>query len=143
MGRSKGGLTTKIHMSCNEYGLPLQFHLTTGQRHDAPHAHLFLENLQPFQSVLADRAYDADAIIDMIEDKGAEACIPPKRNRLNPREYEKTLYKQRNIIERLFGKLKQSCRAIATRYEKHVSTFMAMIKIAAIRLWCKFYEPTA
>ena len=143
MGRSKGGLTTKIHMSCNEYGLPLQFHLSAGNRHDAPYACLFLENLQPFQSVLADRAYDADAIIRMIEDKGSQACIPPKSNRICPRAYDKTLYKQRNIIERLFGKLKQSCRAIATRYDKHASTFMAMIKIATIRLWCKFYESTA
>ncbi len=53
------GLTTKIHMFCNEHELPLQFHLTPGQCHDVPYAPLFLENLQPFQSVLADRAYDA------------------------------------------------------------------------------------
>ena len=141
MGRSKGGLTTKIHMSCNEHGLLLQFHLTAGQCHDAPYAHLFLKNLQPFQSVLTDRAYDSDAVIGMIEDKGAEACIPSKSNRIKPR-YDEILYRQRNIIERLFGKLKQSCRAIATRYDKHASTFMTMIKIAAIRIWCKFYEST-
>ena len=99
MGRYKGGLTTKIHMSCNEYGLPLKFHLTAGHRHDAPYACLFLENLQPFQSVLADRAYDSDAIITMIEDKGTQACIPFKSNRVSPREYDKTLYKQRNTIK--------------------------------------------
>ena len=140
MGRSRGGLTTKIHAVVNEDGLPLRFHLTEGQAHDAPPCQILLKGLQPSQAVLADKAYDADWIRAMIYEQGATACIPPKANRICPEPYDKTLYKQRNHVERFFGRLKKSFRAIATRYDKYSTHFLAMIKIASIRLWCQFYE---
>ncbi len=143
MGRSRGGLTTKIHALVNEMGLPIRFHLTPGQAHDAPVCHVLLDQLQPGQSVLADKAYDADWIRNMIWEQGASDVIPSKSNRKMPKKFDGELYKQRNHIERFFGRIKASFRRIATRYEKTSQNFMAMIKLAAVRLWCEFYESAA
>lgn len=140
MGRSRGGLTTKIHAVVNEHGLPLRFLLTEGQASDAPPCHILLQNLQPSQVVLADKAYDADWIREMIYDQGAIACIPLKSNRKRHFEFDKKLYKQRNLVERFFGRLKKSFRSIATRYDKYSTNFLAMIKLASTRLWIEFYE---
>ena len=140
MGRSRGGLTTKIHAAVNEHGLPLRFLITEGQAHDAPACQVLLQGLQPSQVVLADKAYDADWIRDMIYEQGAIACIPPKSNRKRYFEFDKILYKQRNIVERFFGRIKKSFRSIATRYDKYSSNYLALIKIASVRLWCQFYE---
>jgi transposase len=140
MGRSRGGLTTKIHALVNENGLPLRFLLTPGEAHDTPPARILLDAVQPTQHVLADKAYDADWIRAMIWERGAEAVIPSKSNRKMPKEFDKEIYKQRNQIERFFGRIKRSYRRIATRYEKTSRNFLVMIKLAATCLWCEFYE---
>ncbi len=140
MGRSRGGLTTKLHAIVNEHGLAMGFNLTSGQAHDAPACRDLLQNLQFGQAVLADRAYDAEWVRNMIWEQGAIECIPSRTNRKTPKPYDKELYKQRNIVERFFGRLKKSFRSIATRYEKHSTNFMAFVKLATIRLWCQFYE---
>ena len=128
MERSRGGLNTKLHALVNENGLPLRFHLTPGQAHDAPAARYLLSDLQPGQQVLADKTYDADWIRELIWEQGAQAVIPSKSNRKTPKTFDKTAYKQRNHIERFFGKLKKSFRRVATRYEKTATNFMALIK---------------
>lgn len=100
--------------------------ITAGQASDAPPCKVLLQGLQPNQVILADKAYDADWIRDMIYDQGAIECIPPKSNRK----------------KRFFGRIKKSFRSIVTRYDKYATNFMAMIKIASVRLWCEFYEST-
>ena len=140
MGRSRGGLTTKIHALTNENGLPLRYLLTPGQANDAPPAKILLNSLQPGQVVLADKAYDADWIRAMIWEQGATAVIPSKSNRKVPKEFDKALYKNRNQIERFFGRIKRSFRRIATRYDKTARNFMAFINLATLRLWCQYYE---
>ena len=127
----------------NQNGLPIRFELSPGQAHDAPVCKLLLTGLQPGQAVLADKAYDADWIREMIWEQGAEDVIPSKSNRKLPKDFDADLYKQRNRIERFFGRLKSSFRRIATRYEKTAKNFMAMIKLASVRLWCQFYESAA
>jgi transposase len=87
-------------------------------------------------AVLADKGYDADYIVEAVEDMGAIAVIPPKSNRKTERKYDKDLYKERNLIERLFNKLKHF-RRIATRYDKTALSFMSFLNIAAIYLWLK------
>jgi putative transposase len=87
-------------------------------------------------AVLADRAYDADRLMDAILDVGAEPVIPPRRHRKHQHAYDKALYKERNIIERFFNKLKQF-RRIATRYDKLLNNFMGFVKIAAIQIWLR------
>lgn len=94
-----------------------------------------VEGLSP-SFVLADKAYDADALIAVIENAKATACIPPKNNRKVPRHYDSALYKERNQVERMFGKLKEF-RRIATRYDKLIRNFMGFVKLAAIYLWLK------
>jgi len=127
----------------NETGLPIRFELTPGQDHDAPVCRILLDQLQPGQAVLADKAYDADWIREMIWEQGAIDVIPSKSNRKVPKEFNAELYRSRNLIERFFGRLKASFRRIATRYENTSQNFMAMIKLAAVRLWCEFYESAA
>jgi len=93
--------------------------------------------------VLADKAYDADWIREMIWEQGAIDVIPSKSNRKLPKAFNAEIYKERNKIERFFGRLKASFRRIATRYEKTSRNFLAMIKLASVRLWIEFYESAA
>lgn len=140
MGRSRGGLTSKIHVLVNDLGLPLKVHLTPGHAHDGPVAPLLLNELQPGQVVLADKAYDANHVRDLIWEQGAEAVIPSKSNRKMPRTFDRDLYRQRNKIERFIGRIKKSFRRIATRYDKTADAYLAFIKLAAVRIWCEAYE---
>jgi putative transposase len=84
-------------------------------------------------AVLADRAYDADRLMDATLDAGAEPVIPPRRHRKHQHAYDKALYKERNIIERFFNKLKQF-RRVATCYETLLTNFIVFVKIAAIAM---------
>ena len=126
MGRSRGGLTTKIHAVADVTGLPIRYDLSPGQVHDSMTAGAMLANLPPDSFLIADKAYDAKWIRDLIEQRDAVPIIPD-------REGAKTRH--------AFNKLKQF-RHIATRYEKLAANFLAMIKIATIRLWRRAYEST-
>ena len=138
-GALSGGLGAKIHATSNQDGLPLKLVLTPGQAHDAPASETLLTGLQPGQWVLADNAYDADWIRNMIWEQSAIDVIPSESNRKIPKEFDKEMYRQRNKIERFFCHLKASCR-IATRYEQTSANFLAMIKLASVRLWLEFYR---
>ena len=85
--------------------------------------------------MLADKAYDADErVIEPLRAAGKEIVIPPKRNRIEPREYDKDLYRARHLIENFFCKLK-GFRAIATRYDKTARNFLAAIQLASVCIW--------
>ena len=86
--------------------------------------------------VIADRAYDADSLHDVILNEGGEPVIPPRRHRRYQHGYDRIAYRQRWGIESFFAKLKQ-WRRIATRYDKLARTFMGFVKIASIMLWLK------
>jgi len=86
------------------------------------------------KALLADKGYDAGYIRDAIG--GAEAVIPPRSMRKTPIEYDKELYKQRNLVERMFNKLKHF-RRLATRYDKLAIAYLSFVHIAAIFLWIK------
>ena len=93
--------------------------------------------------MLADKAYAADWIRDMIWEQGAIDVIPPKANRKMPAEFDAEIYRERNKIERFFGRLKVAFRRIATRYEKLSRNFLSLIKLASVRRWIEFYESAA
>ena len=131
-----------MHLRVNAFGLPLQLELSPGHAHDAPMAALLLQRLPKGTSLLADRAYDADWIRDLIEDQDGTPVIPPKSNRVDDIPFSWRKYKQRNLIERCIGKLKQF-RHIATRYDRYASAYLAFAKLAAVRLWLRFYESAA
>lgn len=133
MGRSRGGLTTKIHLAVDGSGQPLRMILTGGQRHDAPQAPALLEGTTS-EYVIADKGYDSQKVIDLIEAQGAVAVIPPRKNRLEQREYDRDLYKLRNVIERAINKLKDY-RRIATRYDRKAIYYLAFLQLAAALTW--------
>jgi transposase len=84
--------------------------------------------------LLADKAYDADFIVEFVTQQGAIVVIPPKSNRVVEREYDKALYKERNWIERLFNRLKHY-RRVATRYDKTSSSYLGFLALASTMLW--------
>ncbi|MFY4730679.1 IS5 family transposase [Nitrospira sp. BLG_2] len=134
IGRSKGGLTTKIHAVCDALGNPTGFHLTPGQAHDLQGADVFLPEIKA-QALIADKAYDADErVIEPLRKAGKTIVIPPKSNRHHKRDYDEDVYKDRHLIENFFAKLKQY-RAIATRYDKRASTFLSAVYMAASIIW--------
>ena len=133
MGRFHGGLTTKIHAVSDVTGLPILHDLSPGQAHDTTAAGAMLATLPPDSFLVADKAYDAEWIRDLIEHRDAVPIIPDRQRTETRHAFSKPLYRLRNRIERAFNKLKQF-RRIATRYEKLAANFLAMIKIATVRL---------
>ena len=89
-----------------------------------------LEGLRP-AVVIADKAFDSKALVDTIEARGAEAVIPSLSSRKDQREYDRERYKDRNLVERFWHKLKQY-RRVATRYEKKARNYLAFVKVAAV-----------
>lgn len=139
MGRSRGGLTTKIHALVDAEGRPIDLHLTAGQADDGKSAAAMLDALQPHAILLADRAYDSNAIRALARERNVWANIPPKKHRTGSFSFSAWVYRQRNLIERYFNKLKQY-RGIATRYDRDPLNFMAAIKLASVRIWLRSYE---
>jgi putative transposase len=135
LGRSRGGLSTKIHAATEALGLPLRLIGTPGQRNDIAFAHELIDGLAA-EVAIADKGYDADHLAERIADAGTEVVIPPRRNRTYRRAYDEDLYKERNRIERFFNKLKQF-RRVATRYDKLLANFMGFVKLAAIAIWLR------
>jgi transposase len=135
LGRSRGGFGTKIHGSFNGLGHPVELTLTPGQASDIGQATELLADHEP-DVVIGDKGYDGNAFVEAIEARGAEAVIPPKKNRLEPREYDRHTYKERNLVERFWSKAKQF-RRVATRYDKKAANFLAFVHVAAIMVMLK------
>ena len=139
MGRSRGGLTTKIHALLDGSGRLVDLMPAPGQAHDLAAAERLLGNLPHGCRVLADKAYDCDWLRDAITAQGAVPNVPGRRSRKVAPAFEKSLYKMRNVVERFFNKIKHF-RRIATRFEKHAENFLAMIKLAALRIQLRINE---
>jgi transposase len=137
MGRSRGGLTTKIHALVDANGNPIALKLTEGQAHDGKSARDMVDGLGTGQVLLADRAYDSDALRHDLAERGAWANVKPMPNRVNVPAFSPFLYRYRNLVERFFNKLKHF-RAVATRFEKHDANYLAIVKLAATRIWARF-----
>ncbi len=132
-GRSRGGLSTKIHAAVDALGNPVRLLITMGQASEYGQVNTLLKNLN-YQYLLADKGYDSDEIIALVTQTDAEPVIPPRSNRKEQRFYDKHIYKERNLVEKLFLKLK-SYRRIATRYERLGRNYLAMLHIVASMIW--------
>jgi transposase len=132
LGRSRGGLTTKIHLAADAKGRPLRFILTGGHVHDVTQAAALVEGWQP-SHVIADKGYDSRDFVDGLEQAGARAVIPPRSSRKNPRAYDAGLYKERNLSERCFNKLKHF-RRTDTRYDRKAAHFLAFLPRCGLRM---------
>lgn len=133
-GRSRGGFGTKIHGIIDALGNPIGLALTGAEQADISQAKQLLEKTPNADAVIADKGYDSDALVAQIAPMQADAIIPPRSNRKAPRDYDKHRYKARNLVERLFNRLKQF-RRIATRYDKLAAHFAAMVRCGCILLW--------
>lgn len=142
MGRSRGGLTTKIHALVDAVGLPVALKLSEGQAHDGRSAEDMFGTLVAGTILLADRAYDSNALRERLAEQGAWANIRPMPHRLDPPAFSAWLYRQRNAVERFFNKLKHF-RAVATRYDKRDDNYLASVKLASLRIWLRFNESVA
>jgi transposase len=107
--------------------------LTGGEVADITQAKALLEGFKT-DAVLGDKGYDANDLIDSIQASGAMAVIPPKRNRVVQRSYDRHLYKDRNLVERFFNRIKQF-RRIATRYEKLARNYLSFMNLVCIYIW--------
>ncbi len=135
-------MTTKVHAVVDARGLPLELLLTPGQAADCPTAAQSLGRLRPGVILLADKAYDADWLRRQIEQTGAAPNIPFKANRIWKGCFSPVLYRERNRVERFFNRIKHF-RRVATRYDKHASNYLAMLKLACIKIWMRVHESMA
>jgi len=136
MGRSRGGLTTKIHALVDAAGRPIRLALTAGQAGDAPVARELLSKLRAGSILLADKAYDTDAIRAGTIARGAFPNIPPRAIRKKAFAFSPWLHRQHNAVERFFNRIKQM-RGLATRYDRLPENYLAALKLAAARIWIK------
>ena len=136
LGRSRGGYGTKVCVIADGHGKAVGFALAPGQAHELPLAPAMLDDLPSVPLwVVADKGYASDAFRERIWDMGARPAIPAKR-RDAPVACPKWAYRCRHLVENLWARLKE-WRAVATRYEKTVTSFLAVIHIAAAADWIK------
>lgn len=135
MGRSRGGLTSKIHALVDAEGRPVTLRLTGGQVADCAEAEVLIDGLGEGDILLADKGYDSNAIRAKAAHRKAWANIQPKANRKGTFAFSRWVYRQRNLVERFFNRIKQF-RGIATRYDKRPENYMAALKLVAARIWC-------
>lgn len=130
MGRSRGGFGTKIHASVSGLGLPVKVVLTAGQEADVAQAETLIDGVAA-EVVIADKGYDSQVLVERIEKRGAEAVIPSRKNRKEPRVYDRERYRDRNLAERFWRRAK-AYRRVATRYEKTARNFLGFVLLASI-----------
>lgn len=136
IGVSRGGKTTKIHMSVDANGNPVDFIITGGEVHDSRVANEVIDLFEA-ENVVADKGYDDEKIRDKIRSKNSTPIIPRKSNSKKPNpEFDKEIYKLRHLVENFFAKIKRH-RAVATRFDKLARNFKSVIQIACILLWIK------
>ena len=126
-------MSTKIHSLVEGLGNLARWSLTAGQAHDLTRAQQLIEGINT-EAVVADRAFDANALIGAIERLGAKVVIPPLARRRDQRAYDRHQYKHRNLIERFFCRMKHF-RRIATGYDKLARRFSSFIAIVAGFIW--------
>ena len=129
----KRGLNTKIHLAVDAHGMPVRIIITEGARADCAQAQVLIEGVSA-EHLLADRAYDTDAILQSAAATNTQVVIPPKMNRKIQRDYDKYLYTLRRLVEDSFLHLKR-WRGISTPYAKNEASFLAAVQIRCIALW--------
>jgi len=134
IGRSRGGRTTKIHALTDADGRPRVLLLSPGNAHDVVMAPTLVDAAGSATRLIADKAYDTNALRAVLAGKGIVAVIPSIRRRKPLIPYDVIAYRDRNLIERMFGRLKDF-RRIATRYDKLARNFLAATLLAAIAIW--------
>jgi putative transposase len=132
LGRSRGGFGRKIHGAVNPLGHPVALRLTGSEAADSPHLPRLIAGVTT-DAVLADKGYDSDADRAAIRRRGAEPCIPARKNRKQPITYDRHVYRERNGVERFFGRVKQY-RRVATRCDMKAANFLGFVWVASLAI---------
>lgn len=157
LGRSKGGFGTKLHLLCDAQGLPLSALLLPGQAHESTQFETLLATVSVERQVTgrrrtrprrvaADKAYHAHRIRHWLHSRGIQAVIPPRQTRRTkpqlgrPVSYDPRFYRDRNVVERCVGWLKE-CRSVATRFEKLAVNYLQLVKLAFIERYLRLLAP--
>lgn len=135
MGRSRGGFSTKIHITVDGLGNPLRMRLTAGQTHESTQAQALLEGLSG-QHVIADRGYAGQPLVDWIVERGAVAVIPPHQRAKQARDYDRWLYRERHLIECFINKIKHF-RRVFSRFDKLASRFLGFLHLVSTVIWLR------
>jgi len=135
LGRSRGGFSTKIHVTVDGLGNPLRLHLTAGQRHDIIKAHDLTVDLD-FDYLIADRSYGAQHFLDTLLAAGIEPVIPPNKNAKQPREYDAWRYRERHLIECFIGKIKHF-RRVFSRFDKLARRYLGFLQLSSTLIWLR------
>ena len=137
IGKSRGGLTTKIHMAADAHGHPVYFEITGGEVHDSQAAKGIIDNIDEMENFVADKAYDSNAIRDQVRSLGAVPIIPMRSNsKKENNEFDSFIYKLRHLVENLFARLKHF-RSISKRFEKLARNFKSMAYLACSLIWLR------
>lgn len=129
MGRTKGGMNTKIHAVVDEAAQPMRLFVTAGNEADISHAKTMAEEI-PAGMLVGDKGYDSDAFRRWLADRGIQACIPPRANRRHPASYSKPSYRKRHLVENFFERIK-NFRRVSTRYDKLAETYLGFVCLAS------------
>ena len=135
LGRSRGGFSTKIHISVDALGNPLHFELTGGQRHDLTQGEELVAGYSS-EYVIADKGYDSDAFLKLVVNSGAVPVIPPKSNRKTMREYDKHLYRERHLVECFINKIKHY-RHLFSRFDKLSQRYLGFLSFVSALIWLR------
>lgn len=135
LGRSKGGFTSKLHLAVDALGLGVRFRLTAGQVNDITQGAALLKDFA-CDFVIADKGYDADAFVALIQAQGATPVIPPRAKRKDPRDYDQQLYKERHLVECFINKLKHY-RRVFSRFDKLAQHYLSFVYLASSMIWLR------
>ena len=136
-GPHKRGLNSKVHLAVDAHGNPVRMLITAGTTADCTQAGKLIEGIDA-DTLIGDKGYDSDEVVDLARNASMEVVIPPKKNRKVQREYDKYLYRLRHLVENAFLHLKQ-WRGLATRYAKTTASFLAAVHIKCSMIWAKIY----
>ena len=135
LGQSRGGFSTKIHVTVDALGNPLRLSLTAGQCHDQPEAMALVEGF-PFDRLIADRGYAAQAFYDWVVEQGMQPVIPPHPRAQQEREYDKWLYRERHLVECFINKIKHF-RRVFSRFDKLDRRYLGFLYFVSTLIWLR------
>jgi len=135
LGRSRGGFSTKIHVTVDGLGYPLRLRLTAGQRHDITQAPDLIAGFN-FDRVIADRGYAGQDFVDLVLERGAEPVIPPHQRANRQREYDTWWYRERHLVECFIGKIKHF-RRVFSRFDKLASRYLGFLQFVSVLIWLR------
>jgi transposase len=135
LGRSRGGFTTKVHVTVDGLGNPLRLRLTAGHRHDITQASELVEGFS-FDYLIADRGYAAQDFIALVVDCGMQPVIPPHPRAKEMREYDRWLYRERHLVECFINKIKHY-RRVFSRFDKLASRYLGFLLFVGTLIWLR------